>query len=589
MNRLITSFFLFLFIVSLGCKTDKKVSAHDLPIKIRLKADPQKINPMVYPVSTAREIYQYIFLSLADFHPDDLSLTPILIEALPKGERITEGKYAGGTKFSMRFLDAAKWSDGTDITAADYLFTVKTANNTSVNAAGWRTYLKEISDVVLYPDDPKKFDVILANDYMVALETVTTINPYPKHIYDPNGVMDSWTLEELKDSDKVSERLKVDSSILAFAKEFNSAKFSRDVVVGSGPYVLDQWEADQYLILKRQENFWGDAYPNNPFLQAFPSSLQFSVVPDEATALTLLKSGELDLVPGMSSSSFDALRKEDESEGDYRFLTPQLIRYYYIGLNNRTAQLSDKNVRKALAYLVDVERIIETLELGIGTRTIGHFNPAKNYYHPTLKPVEHDVTKAKQLLDNSGWKDTNDNGIRDKMIEGVLYELDFDILVSASKLGQRVSLIFQESAKEAGINIELVQKEFRLIRSENIAKRDYDMATLVSTSDAAPVDPYDKWHTDNDVIGKRNETGFGTTESDEIIENLRAETNLDQRNIYYHKLQEIMYDEQPVIFLYCPKEKMALRSSFNGKSSSNRPGYLANTFEYAPVQEFSEN
>ncbi len=589
MNVLLRTCFLMLLLFFVACKTDKPTLDKDLTVKIRLKADPQKLSPMVYPTSTAREVFQYIFLPLADYDPVSLELTPILVEKVPEGVTIEEGPHKGGIQFDFQLLKDAKWSDGKDITAKDYHFTVKAVNHPEVNASGWRAYIKEIKEVILYENDPKKFSVVMSKDYMVAKETVSTINMYPSHIYDEMDVLNGLKIADLKDKAKVQELADSDTLFSAFAKAFNSQKFTNEIVVGNGPYKLGQWETNQYVVLDRVENYWGENYSENPFLNAHPKSIEFQIIPDETSALSLLKSQEIDFMPSVGSSNFSSLKGDEKAMEMFSFLNAELIRYYYIGLNNRNPNLSEKSVRQALAHLVDVDRIIETLELGMGTRTIGHFNPVRSYYNNDLKPIPYLPEKAAELMDNAGWKDSNNNGIRDKVIDGNLEELDFKILVSSSKLGQKVSLMFKESAKAVGVNIELVQKEFKRIRQDHLKKRDFDMACLVATSDLAPIDPYDKWHTDNMAVGKRNDFGFGDQNSDDVILALRSEKDQTKRKDLYHKLQEIMYDEQPVIFLYCPTEKMILNKKFKAVVSARRPGYMANSFVPLSVESFSEN
>ena len=589
MDSILKLILVCLVFTSVQCKTDKPIHKDDAILKIRLKADPQKLHPMIYPTSVAREVYQYIFLPLAEYHPETLELEPVLIKEVPKGELIEEGEYKGGIRFSCELREDAAWSDGKPVTVEDYEFTVKASNHPKVNAPGWRTYLKEISEIVKDQSNPRKFDVILAKDYMLAKETVTTIQVFPAHIYDPQGALSDVSIKDLK-TEKIYNSLEAkDSSLVKFAQEFNSTKFSREVVVGSGPYTLGEWESDQYLILNNSSDYWGDNYPDNPFLQSFPKQMQFQIVKDATSALTLLKSGEIDVLNNISATNFNDIREDEELKTRLDFFTPSLMRYLYIGLNNRNPELANKSVRRALAHLVDVDRIIETLEYGLGQRTVGHFNPNKSYYNSSLDLIDFNVNKAKQLLDDSGWKDSDGNGIRDKEIDGNQLELSFDIFVSKAELGRKVSLMIQESAAQAGVKIDLVQKEYRVILNDHLRKHDFDMATLINTADAAPVDAYDKWHSNNINLGGNNNFGLNNKEADDLMERIRLEKNLKKRKQLYFELQEIMYEEQPVIFLYCPVEKIAISKKFEGKATSKRPGYLANTFKPVYSDVFSEN
>lgn len=116
---------------------------------------------MLFPNPTSREIYQYIHLPLADLDPDDLELSPILIDKIPVEMSIDTGKYKGGVYFDITILPEAKWDNGSPITAEDYLFTLKAINLPISNAGKTREITQNISEVIPDPSDPKKFGVDL--------------------------------------------------------------------------------------------------------------------------------------------------------------------------------------------------------------------------------------------------------------------------------------------------------------------------------------------------------------------------------------------------------------------------------------------
>ena len=102
MNRLIY-FGLLASLSIFSCKADK--NSPDNTINIRIKKDPERINPLLFPNPTAREIYQYIHLPLADFDPQSLELTPILIKEIPVEMSIDTGKYKAGIYFDKLYIN----------------------------------------------------------------------------------------------------------------------------------------------------------------------------------------------------------------------------------------------------------------------------------------------------------------------------------------------------------------------------------------------------------------------------------------------------------------------------------------------------
>jgi len=184
---------------------------------------------------------------------------------------------------------------------------------------------------------------------MLALEAIVTANLFPKHIYDPNNATDVLNIQ----GELINAGATLDST---FVKNFNGVVHSREIVQGAGPYKLTAWETDQYLTLERKENYWA-SNSSNPFLQARPEKMIFKIVPKEISALTLMESGELDVLPSVSAANFKDLKSNAEEAKKYNFHSPQLIRYYYLLVNNEDKILSDVKVRKALAYLFEAYRV----------------------------------------------------------------------------------------------------------------------------------------------------------------------------------------------------------------------------------------
>ena len=588
MKPLHTTYFKFIFLCSFflmlcACKEKPSLPSEALILDIRIKKDPQRLHPMIHPHPAAREIYQYIHLPLADFHPVTLELTPILIKEIPLPKKLDNGDL----QYEFEIVSDAIWSDGQAVTGYDYDFTIKAALHPEVQSSGWRTYLEKVKSVVVDPQNPRLFSVVIS-DYMLATETTTTIQIFPKHIYDSKSALDNVSISQLKSEEEIKVLLEKNDTLRSFAQEMNSAKYSRDIVIGCGPYTLDAWETNQYVELDKTQNYWGNSYKNNPFLQAGSQKIRFLFVPDETTTISMLKSGALNVATFSNGTNFNSLKTDEDFSKEFSFLTPEVMKYYYLCINNRRPYLAEKSVRIALSHLVDVNKIINTLDYGLGKPLVGHFHPSKPYYNNDLKPRVLDIDQAITILENAGWIDTDKNGIRDKIIDGSKYELDIDLLVTPAKLGQSVGLMLKQNAEKAGVNINLIKKEFKIIRSEHLKPLDFDMIALVVSLDSAPDDPYSRWHSDNINKGKRNESGFANTVADDLILKIRKETDESKRKQLYLKLQEVMYEEQPVIFLYSPTEKIVISKDINGSSTSKRPGYLANTFT-SKVSTFSDN
>lgn len=548
---------------------------------VRLPAEPDKINPLVTTSVYSRIVYEPIFLYLLQFDPQSLEITPQLAKSRPQIEELTDGPFAGGVAYTFEILDEAIWDDGTPILAKDFEFTLKVLFNPLVNAAPVRAYLEFIRDIEIDADNPKKFTVYTNQKYIVGEAAIGNIPIYPPSIYDQEGLMSDYALSDLTDPDKSAE-LSEDENIKAFADAFNSAEYGREKgkVVGSGAYSFESWESGQRIILKKKENWWGDKL-DNPLLAAYPDQIVFKIIPDQTTTVAAIKAQEIDVTAQIDAKDFTDMKGDDIINKYFNLYSPTALQYYYIGMNtkDRTGKLSDKRVRRALAHLVDVNQLIDDLFYGLAERTVGPIHPSKSYYNKNLKPIEYNVEKAKGLLAAAGWEDSDGNGILDKEIDGEQVDLKISyITTSTSKFGRSLAEILTSNFKKAGVELDVELLEFRQL-IERLRSRDYEMNSGGWGQDPVPTDLKQIWHTESDRPDGSNRVGFGNAESDALIDQIRVTLDEDERVDMYMRIQEMIYEEQPYIFLFSPRERIAIHKRFNTSITSLRPGYVVNDFQ----------
>jgi peptide/nickel transport system substrate-binding protein len=577
-NRIAYLVLLGVFVLSFSsCKTDQTASIADPVIDIALKEDPTRLNPVIYPGAVARLVHQHIFLPCGDYHPETLELYPILLKEIPDPEYF-EVDGVQKVRYSCSFKEDAQWDDGTPITGKDYLFTFKMIMHPEINTSAYKSYLIEIENVVVDENDPTKFTVTFRKEYLLTQETAVTIPIFPHHIYDPNGHMLQFDIDQVLDEEFMTNATNKDAAFRQWVDDMNGMKYSREVVNNCGPYQLDSWETDKNLVLTKKENYWGSNYPDNPFLQQGPDKMIFYIIPDPTTALAQLKAGEIDVMNYLSSKQFVDLRDNTSFNQDFDFFSPVLRRYYYLGINNSDPILSDPQVREALGHLLDVDKIIENIDYGMGKRIASLVHPDRKYYNTKIKAPEFSIEKAKSILEAAGWKDSDGDGDLDKAIGNTRTDLDIELYVTQQELGRQVGLMLQENARQVGININIITKSFAAIRDEHLKPRDYGITPMVINQDLNDDDFYNSWHSENDTPSKRNMISYRDDEADEIIEAIRTTTDKNKRYQLYEELQEVVYEDHPVIFLYAPMEKIVVRKSWNGSATVKRPGYMANTF-----------
>ncbi len=575
------SFFLIILFIAFSC-TDKHTENTDssgFSVKIGLKREPRALCPIKRNGNIERQINQYIFIQAADYDPFNLHNIPVFIEKIPDEISIDTGKFANTYKYDLTFRKEAKWDDGSDITAYDQLFFIKMILNPMVEVhPAIKNLYKKVKGIEIDDSNPKKISIYTEKNYMLSKELVTNMEIFPEYFYDPGKILRKIDFETFLNEEKLSTILDTLKGSKEFAEKINSAYFMREHISGQGPYYLANWETNNFIKLKRKDNYWGKKFTNIPYLENNPKELIFKIIADKTTAITELKNGNIDILQGISGNDFLQMKNDSVFKNKFVFQNPLSMQFYYVILNNRNPILKDKRVRKAIAYLTDVDFLIKTFGTGGEKRITSPVHPSKPYYNSDLNPIEFNIVKAKSLLKQSGWNDSDNNGILDKIINGTKTELKLTFIAKGNGLGKNIGLIMQENAQKAGIFIDVLSKNNKEFR--NILKnRKFDMLPSFISEDLADVDPYWDWHSDNTGLRGSNISGFSNDKIDDIIEKIRNTRDIKVRRKLYTRFQSLIYEEQPVIFLYVPTNNIIINNKFRAKTSIKRPGYFANTFE----------
>ncbi|MCB0571573.1 MAG: hypothetical protein KDC66_17505 [Phaeodactylibacter sp.] len=575
---------LALILIGTACKNDKTgqekqddvIFSLNRPLNeaiIQLDAEPDRLNPALSTSIYSRTVFNGIFLSLQYVDPATLELAPQLIKDKPAVTLIRSGIYKGGLAYSFEILDEAVWDDGSPVTGNDYIFTLKVVFNPKVSATAYRAYLSFIKDVQVDPGNPKRFTVYTDQQYIIGEEAVSsTIPVLPAYHYDPDGLLSDIPLSTLADPDAAEKLAAKDGRLQQFAELFESPKYNREPegITGCGPYRLESWETNQRIVLARKENWWGaPIMEQKPGLAAYPDKLIFLQITDPNTAITALKDGQVDAMGNVAPNRFDELKETDFVSSRYNFFSPPSLAHTFIYTNTGNPKLSDKRVRKALAYAINVQEIIETIFYGYGEPSVSPVHPSSKYYDKSLAPIPYDPEKARALLAEAGWKDSNENGTVDKVINGELLEMNLNYKYTAGRdISQNIALLIQESAKRAGFNIELEAKEFAVI-SDDLKRRDFELVPWAKTISPTLWEPKQDFHSEGD-----NRTGFGNAETDALIDRIQVTIDEPIRNQLYKELQDILFEEMPIVYILVPTSRIAVHKRFDLVPTPLFPGFV---------------
>ena len=543
---------------------------NDNTVRVRLPADIKTLNPYLYRTGYENTVHSLIFQALMDFEPGSLRMAPQLVKGPATIEDIAKGKNGGGQRFTFEILEEAVWDDGKPVTAYDFEFTLKALFNPKAPTQRWLAYLDYLSGIEIDPDNPKRFTVLTNRKYFLAEAAISTLVVLPKHIYDPEGLLDNFSFSDLASG---HPEVSNDERLQQYADRFGSPEYDRQTVSGSGPYALVEWVDGQRVVLAKKPHWWGDALADKmPLLQAFPDTIVFIPIPDQTAAATALRNQDIDVALELDSRMFVELRNDSYMQQVYNFFNPPRFVFFYIPLNTKNPKLADKRVRRALAHLLNMDELINVLYDGFGEPIVGPFLPDKPYYHKGLPLIQQDFEKAKALLAEAGWTDTDGNGIVDKEIDGQRVDLKLEFLYTpGSNFQENLSALLAENAKKVGIEVVRVPVESNVV-GERLRNRDYEIAGRGAGASPVEDDPKQLFHTDSDNPGGTNYARFGTPQTDSLIEAIRSAPTDEARRPLYLRLQEIIYDEQPIIFLFAPQDKIAVHRRFDAVITRLRPG-----------------
>lgn len=550
-------------------------------VTVHLLGNPDMLHPVNNQGASSTAIMCNLFQRL--MYPDykSLELAPILAVSAPDTMVVTDsvsGEQLIHVTYNIR--PEARWDNGEPVTASDVVFTHKTVKNPLVDAMPKRSYLNKVKDIITYDDDPLKVTFVSEIYVRAIYSTAAEVPIIPEYHYDPKGLMKKFTIKELTEN---AAALESDPDIKAFAEEFNSAKYQKEPgqVVGSGAYEFVKWEDNIRITFKKKENWWGDGLvAENHFFEAYPTKIYYQLIKDQTAALTALKSEKIDVMRGIRSKDFVELEESGSFNKNFDREAASMLAYGYLGINNQSPALSGIKTRQALGHIVDVNGIIEDIFYGFGEPVIGTVHPTNTkYYNTNIPNRAFDPEKAKALLKEDGWEDIDGDGILDKEIEGEIIPFDIKFTYnSGNSERESVGKMLKEEARKLGIKISIVEQEWSIFIDKQ-TKHDFDIYFGAWILEQAPDDPHQLFHTES-ANGGSNYPTWGTTYSDSIIEEIGRTINEQKAQTLWYELQELMHESVPYVFVYAPKNKLAIHKRFdNAYTSAMYPGFWAAGFK----------
>ena len=408
-----------------------------------------------------------------------------------------------------------KWKNK-EVTAEDFKFYLDVIRNEKTNCGPLRVYYKDIKNLEII--NKYQFKIVWKTRYFRSLDLTLGMSPLPKHLYH------------------------------AYPGPFAPLRFNDDhqrnrVIVGCGPYRFLRWDKNRRVVFVRFEKYFGKKYGIMPPLKY----RVYKIIKHPNTRFQALISGKLDQL-GLNAEQW--VKRTDtgifKKGGKIKKMKYLRRGYSYIGYNLHKPLFKDKRVRRALTHLVDRKRILKNIFHGLGKIVTGPFFYASSAYDKSIKPYSFDVAKAKKILAQAGWKDTDGDGILDK--DGKKFTFNF-MQISGSTAQQKIIPLIKEDMAKAGIDMKIQVFEWA-VYIQRLEQKSFDVCFL-GWSTGYEADPYQVWHSSQaDKTHSSNHIGFKNAEADRLIVEIRRTFDPKKRAKLCHKFQQLLHEEQPYTFLF---------------------------------------
>lgn len=461
-------------------KTELIVAAEQEPVGF----DPHKV-----PAASSARIYGLVYDSLTKLD-ENMNLIPHLAE---KWETSEDGK-----TITVTLAQGVKFHDGKDLTAEDVKFTFER---------------------ILNPDTGS-----ISKSYFSSLESI--------EVKDPTTVV-----FHLKNADAAF--MANTSSASTAIVPVGSGDLTKDTA-GSGPYMLDKYESGQYVLLKKNPNYFKADL-------AKIETIKFQIMKDEAERLAAIRAGKID-VSMVSADSATLLQGKDGVE----VKGYQSLEYSYLGINVNKKPFDDPKVRQAISYAVDRNTIVQTVWKGEAALT-GPIAPAvKGFALDTSSydTYNHNIDKAKALLAEAGYA----NGFETVIDTAATYP---DMVETA--------IILQQQLKAIGINAKINQLEW----GNYIDVWKSKDGNLMVGRNTSGVDADRSMRFFFHSTGSANVWNYSSPAYDELVEKALMTVNPDERKKLYDQAQMMLVNEDvPNLFLASPKNFYAVRDNIEFSPSA---------------------
>ncbi len=462
-------------------------------IIVGVRTGPNSIDPRLSNDEATARVAQLMFNTLFDIG-EDLRPHPMLAERLENPDPLT---------YRVILRRGVKFHDGHEMTARDVVFTYQQIIDPAF-ISPFKGAFRAVKSVVA-PDD-----------HTVEFKLKEPFSAFPIQL----------------------------SGLPAVIPAGSDADFGQHPI-GTGPYTFVRYAVDDQVVLAPFADYFNGA-PKN-------AGIVIRVLPDDTMRGLELKKGSIDLV--VNDLPPDIVHQFEGK--DFHIATSPGVDYSYLGVNMLDPVLKDKRVRHAIGYAIDRRAIVEYLRRGLARPATGLIPSQAWAYQSDIFQFTYDPNRARQLLDEAGYKDPDG--------DGPLSRLQLSLKVSNAEETRLQAAVIQQQLRDVGIDLDVRSYEFATMYAD-VLKGNFQMFSLQWVG-AAMVDPdilRRVFYSTEAPPAGFNRGHYNNPEVDRLLELAGAATSEAERKKYYGDVQKIIAEDAPYISIWNRTNVAVARPTLTG-------------------------
>ncbi len=294
--------------------------------------------------------------------------------------------------------------------------------------------------------------------------------------------------------------------------------------MGTGAYMLSEWKQGESMTFVANPNYHGEA-PKTP-------ELDFVVISDDSSRLMQLQAGAVDIMTYVPTSAVAPI----QADSSLTFLAPESTEMKYVMFNVRDGIMGNQKVRQALRYATDKQEIIDMVYDGNAVPAVSCLAETSEYLNTDIQDVSYDVDTAKSMLAEAGYP----NG------------MDITLMYrSGDEAYEQIAVTLQSQWAKVGVNVTLDPEE-KAVMTEKRDNGEYQACLWMWTDDVSDPSEFMDFFLDPSKTDGLH-TGYSNATCTELEKAALVEGNVETRKEQYAQVQQIVFDETPLITLcYVP-------------------------------------